>query len=89
MITDDQSGAIPTPALSGWIIDGRPHLLDSAADQTVSGSMQEKIGRVQAAYRNIDQGDRMVRIQTDDRIGTLLMAGRLHGLEILKHAIKL
>jgi len=51
--------------------------------------MQEKIGRVQAAYRNIDQGDRMVRIQTDDRIGTLLMAGRLHGLEILKHAIKL
>ena len=51
--------------------------------------MQEKIGRVQAGYRNIYQGDRMVRVQADDRIGTHLMACPLHGLEILKHAIKL
>jgi hypothetical protein len=29
--------------------------------------MQEKIGSVQTAYRNIDQSDRMVRVKADDR----------------------
>ena len=41
-----------------------------------------------AGYRNIYQGDRMAASRLMTRLGTHLMACRLHGLEILKHAIK-